>query len=333
MHLKNILMISAALCSIDNGADAPSGIVPMPPEGGIESARSTDQRTPGEPFAEVDGKSFATQEELSAYVAQKTGDTSHPNYKAPEAEEEKPAKADEEGLKDPEKKEPPKADDKKADDGKPAWIQPTITDDALKASLAEAGGFAAEPEYFPLAAEFERTGTVSEEALKTYAEAKGVPLDMAKAFVQGQAARRDLAATTATQVSAAAQAAVDATVKSVYEAVGGEDNYKALTTWSQEAGNLTPAELASYNKAIDDNPTAALSMLKDFNSRFTATGGGAAPRDITNGQGNGGNTPPTAPKGYASMAEQLKDQGSAEYAKDPAYRKMVQDRIAATTAY
>lgn len=197
--------------------------------------------------------------------------------------------------------------------------------DDIKASLKEAGGFYADERYEAAAIEFEQTGEVSEATLAATAEAFGIPVDMAKAFMDGQKAMRE----------GAAQASPEevALTADLHGVTGGADNYQALSDWSKE--NLTPAERAAYNTAlgltegVPANPIAAKAMLADFNGRFLASGDGGLPRDITE-QGGAARVATGSVTGYASQAEMTADMGKDQYRTDPAFRDLVAAKVAAS---
>lgn len=47
------------------------------------------------------------------------------------------------------------------------------------------------------------------------------------------------------------KAKADAVLKDVHTAVGGEDNWKAVTTWAKQNGNVPEADMAAYHTMID----------------------------------------------------------------------------------
>ncbi|MFZ3194097.1 MAG: hypothetical protein WA154_12945 [Moraxellaceae bacterium] len=196
------------------------------------------------------------------------------------------------------------------------------SDDDIRASLAEAGGFYADPRYESAAIEFERTGDVSPETLAKVATEFNIPLDMAQTFVDGQKALR-------AQATDGASAEDNAFATSVTSVLADGVSYEDLAAWSLE--NLTLQERTAYNEALGldggkANEVTAQFLLKEFQSRFLAAGNGNGPRDVTTEL----TTTPAASgvQPYENSAQMQADMAKPQYQTDEAYRQQVQARLA-----
>lgn len=287
----------------------------------IVDADTQDTSTEGgqqEAFGQVDGHTFQTQEDFQKWVQD-----GRPELDAdPKADE---ASKDDIAAKDTSTEEAKPKEAKAAS---------TRTDDEIRTSLKEAGGFYADAKYEPAAFEFEKTGTVSPATIKSTAEAFGVPEDMVQKFIDGQIAIRDGAASQATAATAAQAAQVQAIVTRMETAAGGKEAYDKFVTWGKT--NLSDAEAKAYDTALDKDPDTAAVLLDNFLAKYRADGNGS-PRDITKREGGDkaiGDTQVSSSKGYGSSAEQTKDMQDPRYQKgDKAWHAHVQARTAATTAF
>lgn len=271
------------------------------------------------PFGQVGDQVFQTQEEFLAYQAEQTGtQVGDPNAPKKEVAEE-PAKVDDKAA------EPAKVEDKKEEPAKADDKPAPRTDDEIKASLKAAGGIYADPKYEAAALEFERTGDVSEATLAKTAADFGVPVEVAKQFVEGQKAQR------ANQVSQADAAKVTAEQAKfygeLYTVAGGEAEYGKFMEWAAEG--LTMDQKVAYNEALDKSPAAAKALLTSYTDAYKAAGNGG-PRDITTEATQTTQQAASGAIGYASQAEMTADMAKKEYANDPAFRAKVTARVAAS---
>lgn len=191
----------------------------------------------------------------------------------------------------------------------------------VKASLAKAGGFYADPRYEAAALEFETTGEVSEATIKATAEAFKVPEDMVKAFLDDRKAER-------AGQSSKAEAEAAPIVAQLTAVAGTAEDYKAFMTWGKE--NLSDVERNAYDKAIEADPNAAEMVLRTLVGKWKAAGNGPGPRDITTETTLKGTV---GTQGYASRQEQQAAMRDARYGKDPAYTHEVERKTAATTSF
>lgn len=118
---------------------------------------------------------------------------------------------------------------------------------------------------------------------------------------------------------------VEAEQQQIIEKAGGQEQYDALCKWAESSFN--EAELASYNKAVTEGSLQdALLAIDALKARFEAANGKLP--NLISGDGN-----PSSGVGYASRAEMVRDMQDPKYSRDPAYRKMVEDKIKATTIF
>lgn len=243
----------------------------------------------------------------------------------PAAGEEQPVKTAEEiAAEEAAKAKEPKQEDQ---EDKPKDAPAERTDDEIRASLKEAGGIYANPEYEPFAITFERKGDLTPEERTQASEKLGVPLDAVNSFVDLQKQARAVMAENATLKTSQAEAISGTQKNELFAVTGGGENYGKFAEWAKEG--LTDAQKATYDKA--DHATAK-ELLAGYYARFQQAGGGDGGRDLTaegdvlsESQDKQGQVKP-----YASTAEQLADQNDPRYDKDPGFRAKVIARIGAT---
>jgi hypothetical protein len=152
------------------------------------------------------------------------------------------------------------------------------------------------------ATEFEEKGTISDETFKRF-EAAGIPRDVVSRYAQTR------------------KAEVDAENTKLFERAGGEDVYEVMCDWANN--NLPKEDLAAFQKIIQEGEiTQALLAVDALKARYVAANG--KPPKLISGNSSNRNTT----VGYASRAEMVRDMQDARYAKDPAFRKQVEQRIA-----
>lgn len=123
----------------------------------------------------------------------------------------------------------------------------------------------------------------------------------------------------------AQQASLDARINSVVSTVGGRDEYQKMEGWARD--NMSESEKAAYN-AIVNGPDieAAKIAVQGLAGRYRGAVGhrpNYVDRSESGSAATGG--------GYASTAEMQRDMANPLYAKDPAYRAKVAQRLAAST--
>jgi hypothetical protein len=185
---------------------------------------------------------------------------------------------------------------------KPATKPEGITDpDPAAVAAAESAGL----DLTKLNAEYEESGALSEDSLAKLAKV-GIPKEMVDDYIAGQEAR------------AVAQ------VGKVHALVGGEAEYKALLTWA--AANVSEADKAVFNKNINGDFDSQKLVVEALQGKYIKAVG-SAPKLLV-GEG----APPVG-SGYESRAQMTADMSDPRYAKDPAFRAKVEQKVAKTTAF
>lgn len=170
------------------------------------------------------------------------------------------------------------------------------TDDAQKA--VEKAGL----DINALEAEFAKDGQLSE---KTYTdlEKAGIPKVMVDAYIAGQQALQ-------TQFQ-----------NKVFESVGGEANYRAMTEWAK--ANLPADQINAFNTAITGDANQAMLAIQGLHAMYSKSEG-APPKGLLSG------TNATHVSGYESRAQMIADMSDPRYGKDEAFRAQVYARIKAS---
>jgi hypothetical protein len=123
---------------------------------------------------------------------------------------------------------------------------------------------------------------------------------------------------------AAGQVALDqARVQEGYSLVGGEQQYKAMVEWAR--ANMSPAEIAAYNSQANGSREQAQLAIQGLQAKFQAAVG-KQPQGLL----SGGAAPTNAVGGFTSRAQVVQAMSDERYAKDPAFRQSVMQRLAVT---
>jgi len=150
-------------------------------------------------------------------------------------------------------------------------------------------------------AEFLEKGELTAESYETLAKA-GYPKDTVDRYISGQVALRDKFRNEA------------------FSSIGGEENYNKVMDWAAES--LDKAEIESYNKLLGSTDISEVkTALTSLKARFDTTAG-AHPELI-----EGSTPPPNGGDVFESMAQVTAAMADPKYAKDPAYRKMVVEKL------
>jgi len=155
-----------------------------------------------------------------------------------------------------------------------------------------------------LAAEYEENGTLSEDSYKAM-EAAGIPKNIVDVYVQG------------------VQAMQYQRQQEGYKLVGGEESYSKMTAWAK--ANMSPAEIAAFNEGVSGSLEQMAFVVKGLHARYESAVGKTPA--LLNGSASSNN----AGSGFASQAELIAAMSDPRYAKDSAYRKQVEARVAATS--
>jgi len=156
--------------------------------------------------------------------------------------------------------------------------------------------------------EYFSNGKLSDE---TYSElaTKGIPKEYVDQYMKGF------------------EATQEAQSQAIIADVGGEDQFKAMSTWASEA--LSESELEAYNKAVSSgNRDEASFAVKGIYARYRANSGGLEPRLLA------GETSVSGPVNvFRSTAEVVQAMKDPRYKKDTAYRQDVEDRLAKSNIF
>ena len=107
-------------------------------------------------------------------------------------------------------------------------------------------------------------------------------------------------------------------ISSVYQAVGGEESYNALTSWASD--NMSEAEINTYDSMIESGDMGQINFaLQALYYRYTEAMG----QDGNMLQGK----PAQAQSGFRSQAELIQAMNDSRYDSDPAYRQDVLDKL------
>lgn len=142
--------------------------------------------------------------------------------------------------------------------------------------------------------EFEKTGTLSEASLKSL-EASGIKRDVAQGYVQ-------YVKQSTTQID--------------LSSVGGQEGFDAIANWAK--ANLSKEEIDVYNEAL--RSPGSKFALDNLKAKFEAAVG-SEPALLGGSKAAPGNV-------FRSTAELTAAIGDPRYAKDPAYRQDVQEKLA-----
>ena len=140
---------------------------------------------------------------------------------------------------------------------------------------------------------------------KSYEEldAMGLSKDLVDGYIAGQ------------------KALADNDVSEVQKVVGGQDNYAQLLDWS--AKNLSPSEKDAFNDTIDNGSTEQVKIaVLGLMSKAGMTPN-SNQQNLFEGDVNVTNT-----DSFGSVAQVTEAMNDPRYAKDPAYRKEVEEKLA-----
>lgn len=154
-------------------------------------------------------------------------------------------------------------------------------------------------------AEFAQNGDLSEESIKKIT-AMGIPEPMVRAYVEGQ------------------KAVMQSNINTVMGMAGGEQTYQAMTEWA--SSNISGEEVDAFNSIMDSGNMANIRMaVAGLKARYEQANGssGRLLQGETSGPSGGA---------FRSVAEIVAAMKDPRYAKDPAYRADVEQRVALSNA-
>lgn len=147
---------------------------------------------------------------------------------------------------------------------------------------------------------YEENGQLSDEHYEAL-EKSGIPREYVDAYIEG--------------IEAQAQIHNDR----ILSQVGGAEQYAEMTEWAK--ANMNEREIDRYNRAIDTNdPEIMEQAIMGLAYRYRAEVGNSP--KLLEGQGKGSSG------GFDSVAQLTAAMSDPRYAKDPAYRRDVEQRLA-----
>lgn len=151
--------------------------------------------------------------------------------------------------------------------------------------------------------EFAETGELAE---KSYTELSKLGLDktLVDSYIEGQ------------------KLVADTNSKSIQDIAGGKEEYTELVDWASK--NLTPAEVKVFNDMVEggDIETAKFAVQ----GLMTKSGAVSKTPSLFEGTSDA-----ISKDAFASVAQVTEAMNDPRYDKDPAYRKMVEDKIGRST--
>ena len=151
--------------------------------------------------------------------------------------------------------------------------------------------------------EFAETGELAE---KSYTELSKLGLDktLVDSYIEGQ------------------QLVADTNTKAIQDIAGGKEEYTELVDWASK--NLTPAEVKVFNDMVEggDIETAKFAVQ----GLMTKSGAVSKTPSLFEGTSDA-----ISKDAFASVAQLTEAMNDPRYDKDPAYRKMVEDKIGRST--
>lgn len=155
--------------------------------------------------------------------------------------------------------------------------------------------------------ELAQQGALTDESYKLL-EGKGFPRQLVDQYVEGL------------------RASASQKLATVFEVVGGQDEYTAMMEWA--ATGLTREQALAYNRTVESGDlNTALLAVQGLHAQYTRQRG-SAPRLI---QGQPASSSGTAP--YRSKAEMIADMKNPRYKTDPAFRADVEARLASSNIF
>lgn len=182
----------------------------------------------------------------------------------------------------------------------PASDATKTAEEAAKA----AGADTSQLDFNALSQEFQANGQLSPETYQKL-EQSGLDRNLVDQFIAGQ-------------MALAAQMEQEA-----FSLVGGQDQYTAMLDWA--AQNLSKAEQDAFDAAVTGNAAQRKQAIVALQAQFERAVG-KNPQLVS---GNAGSSVGV----YQSRAEMVRDMQNPKYQTDPAFRAMVQQKLAASDIF
>lgn len=147
--------------------------------------------------------------------------------------------------------------------------------------------------------EYSEKGELSEDSLKSLEE-KGLPRQYVEAYISG------------------VRALAEQQLNNLTSEVGGREAYGSMVQWASQ--NLKPEQIEAYNKAVSAaDPQQQALAIRGLYAQYKQQAGPS----LLSGRANGGPAHPP----FGSWAQVKEAMSNPKYAKDPAYRAEVSERL------
>lgn len=252
---------------------------------------------------EVDTSGPSIEEELAAMEA-----ANNEAHTAPLAGEEEEAERPEwlpEKFKTPEDMAKAYSELEKknsAGEGEEPANEPANEGDREADEAAEQAVEAAGLDMDALSAEYETGGKLSDESMAKL-KAQGITEDMVSMYISG------------------VQAQAEAAKSELLGTVGSEEAYSEMISWASDT--LSEADIDAYNGALETgNPGVIKMAVENLHMKYVAANGSEPKVELA------GKPAGQSLSVYTSVQEVTKDMNNPEYARDPDFRKKVEEKIA-----
>jgi hypothetical protein len=188
----------------------------------------------------------------------------------------------------------------KEEEPKAETAQEETTDEQPSGSEVQKAVEAAGVDFDALQNEYNEQGGLSDDAYAKLADA-GFPQDLVNSWIKGQ------------------EALAGDYQSSVQNIVGGADAYSEMISWAGD--NLSETEIAAYDRAVGSGDLDMVKLaVSGLQSKYQAAEG-SDPALIA------GQSAPSSGGNYSSWAEVTTAMRDPRYARDPAYRQSVADKL------
>lgn len=151
--------------------------------------------------------------------------------------------------------------------------------------------------------EYESSGVISDKTKEALAKA-GYPAEVVDTFVQAQKVLETNYENT------------------IYNFAGGKENFTKVTQWASK--NLSNAEIASFNKAVDDGNLGIVKLILDgIQSKMVAKQGTSKPSIL----GGNAKTSNVTNQGFSTKSDMVKAMSDPRYGRDPIYTREVERKV------
>jgi len=122
----------------------------------------------------------------------------------------------------------------------------------------------------------------------------------------------------------AQKAQADKATQDIYDLVGGQEEYQARIEWARE--NLSPDEIQAFDAVANSGDTAQIKLaVRGLEAQYVAAVGSAPPTHLS-----GRRAVSSSAKAFESQEEATAAVRNPEYQNNPAYRREVEQRLAAS---